>query len=268
MYRVGLDVDIQQGCVGLSEPPEAWASCCIAFLRCLSLTAAPPPPCVCIPRLRVKQIVQYIDLIKSDDIAGSHGDSFTTSKGAQIPWLSATEFGYDAKAGHGTHVAGSAAGAPLNNPAEPVTCEVGKVLSCVGGCIDDDGFVTDDLITTSYAVLTDIDRYCPAFGCDPETNDLCMSDDVSETLTSNAGMAQGAKLSIFDIFFFEVGLADFVGNGLWEPCVEAGCKLHSNSWGGDRECQPGPNDIAYDQFMYEVRPPKSRCGLMSCLIHC
>lgn len=231
-----------------------------------SLKIAPPLfRTLCVSRCHtIKQIIQYIDLIKSDDIAGSNGDYFTSSEGGQVPWLSATEFGYDTKAGHGTHVAGSAAGAPLNNPAELVTCEAGKVLSCVGGCIDDDGFITDDLVSTSMAVLTDIDRLCPAFGCDPETNDLCMSDDVSETLTSNAGMAQGAKLSIFDMFFFEDGLGIFIGNGLWEPCEEAGCKLHSNSWGGDFECQLGPNDVAHDQFMYEVRRSSSFEHWMNC----
>ncbi|CAN0423346.1 unnamed protein product, partial [Ectocarpus sp. 12 AP-2014] len=88
------------------------------------------------------------------------------------------------KAGHGTHTAGSAAGATLNNPAELVTCPPGK-------------------------------------------------------------------LAIFDVFYGNYGLVEHIGNGLWEPCVEAGCKLHSNSWGADEGCETTPMDLLYDAFMYE-----------------
>lgn len=170
------------------------------------------------------------------------------------PWLPADEFEKDYRAGHGTHTAGSAAGSTLNTPAETVTCaDTSKVTSCVGGCIDDDGFgETDDLVTTSVAQYFDIDRLCADFGCDADIDDLCLGDDVGQTLTDNGGVARGAKLAIFDTFFGDFSLGYFAGNGLWEPCVEAGCKLHSNSWGSDDECQLGPLDTLYDEFMYEV----------------
>ncbi|CAN0200177.1 unnamed protein product [Ectocarpus sp. 6 AP-2014] len=82
-------------------------------------------------------------------------------------------------------------------------------------------------------------------------NPACLSDDVSETLTNNGGVAQGAKLAIFDVFYGNYGLVEHIGNGLWEPCVEAGCKLHSNSWGADEGCETTPMDLLYDAFMYE-----------------
>eukprot|EP00752_Nemacystus_decipiens_P004360 g3984.t1 len=197
-----------------------------------------------------RKVVQYINLVQSDDVAGPNVGSWTSSEGQQFPWLPADEFEYDDKAGHGTHTAGSAAGATLNNPAELVTCEAGKTVSCVGGCVDDGPGSDDDLVSFFYQ-YADIDRLCPAYGCDPETDDVCLSGDVSETLTQNGGMAQGAKLAIFDVFHESYGLLDFLGNGAWEPCAEAGCKLHSNSWGGDVECLITPLDLMYDEYMYE-----------------
>ncbi len=121
----------------------------------------------------------------------------------------------------------------------------------MGGCIDETG-LNDDLVEP-YHELVDLDRLCPAFGCDDVENPACLSDDVSETLTNNGGMAQGAKLAIFDVFYGNYGLVEHIGNGLWEPCVEAGCKLHSNSWGADEGCETTPMDLLYDAFMYEVR---------------
>lgn len=260
------------------------------------------------------QIVQYINLIKSDDEPGSHGDYFTSSLGSEIPWYPADDFEDDDPAGHGSHTAGSVAGATLNNPAETVVCETGKVLGCVGGCIDEDAIgSTDDLVSTSASVAFDIDRLCPAFGCDDETYDYCLSDDTSQVLTENGGMAQGAKLAIFDVGYELVVLANFAGNGLWEPCIEAGCKvsfrnvrrvlctcargtpktcqsfvktptkstmvvtsdtltcilltnwifrqIHTNSWGGDYECQLSTQDVQYDDFMYKASGDRGGAGV-------
>ena len=126
----------------------------------------------------------------------------------------------------------------------------------MGGCIDDNNFVTEDDLVSFYYQYADIDRLCPLsseFGCDDVQSDLCLGEDVSETLSKNGGMAQGAKLAVFDAFYGDFGLMTLVGNDLWEPCAEADCKLHSNSWGGDYECQLGSNDLLYDEFMYKVR---------------
>lgn len=190
------------------------------------------------------KVVQYINLIKSDDLPGTRGNSFTTYNGGVFPWLPADEFEYDnERDGHGTHVAGSAAGATLNTPAKTVSCEAGKILSCVGDCKVDNSFGTDD---------DDIDRLCLDFGCDADTNELCLGNDVGQTLTDNGGAARGAKLAIFDVFFKEAGLSDYPGNGLWEPCAEVGCKLHSASLGGEPDCEVDSIDILYDEFMYQV----------------
>lgn len=192
------------------------------------------------------QVIQYIDLVNPNSVASA----VSTSQGDVFPLIPPDDFGEDEAAGHGTHTAGSAAGATLNTPAEPLTCSTTQTLGCVGACLDNDAMSVDDLVATSLQ-LVDIDRFCPIFGC--EDDPRCLGEDVSETLTENGGMAQGAKLSIFDVFFGDYALTDVVGNGLWEPCMEAGCKIHSNSLGGDTFCQVTSTDLAYDEFMYEVR---------------
>lgn len=194
------------------------------------------------------QVIQYIDMVRSDDLESLYGSYFSVS-GVPFAWISAEDFGGDDKAGHGTHTAGTAAGSTLNTPAETVTCEDGQTLSCVGACIDATG--SDDDLVSYYYQAYDIDRQCPLFGCDDDT-EACLGDDVGTTLAENGGMAQGAKLSIFDGFYGEFGLMDYAGNGLWEPCVEAGCKIHSNSWGGAGTCDPSASDLLYDDFMYQV----------------
>lgn len=194
------------------------------------------------------QIIQYIDMVKSDSLPGSYGSSFTVS-GVSYPWIPADDFGSDDKAGHGTHTAGTAAGATLNTPAETVTCEGDQTLSCAGACIDSTG--SDDDLVSYYYQGYDIDRQCPILGCDDDT-EVCLGDMVGTTLAENGGMAQGAKLSIFDVFSGEMGLTDYANNGLWEPCLEAGCKIHSNSWGSDGVCYLGATDLLYDDFMYKV----------------
>lgn len=158
-------------------------------------------------------------------------------------------FGEDERAGHGTHTAGTAAGSTLTSPAETTTCDAGYDLSCVGACIDVT-YLTDDLVSfTSQYLGFDLDRQCPLFWCD-EDNDLCLGDEVGVTLAENGGMAQGAQLAIFDIAAGEDFLFIDPGNGLWEPCLEAGCKIHSNSWGVNGTCVPSASDIVYDEFMY------------------
>eukprot|EP00903_Cladosiphon_okamuranus_P015158 g14016.t1 len=191
-----------------------------------------------------RKIVQYIDLVNKDSPASSF-----TYAGYNIPYLPADGFGEDDEAGHGTHTAGTAAGSTLSRPAETIECDAGEDLSCAGACIDAT-YSTDDLV--SYSLQTsvfDLDRQCPMFGCDDDSG-LCLGDDVSATLAENGGMAQGAKLAIFDLVSEEVVLAENPGNGLWEPCLEAGCKIHSNSWGDPGSCVPIALNSLYDEFMY------------------
>ncbi|CAM9227955.1 unnamed protein product, partial [Laminaria digitata] len=202
-----------------------------------------------------RKVIQYIDMIKMDSTAGL--GTITTSEGGYFYDIPTDGFQGDDVEGHGTHTAGSALGATLNTPAETTTCsDTVKDPGCVGGCIDADRTSWgDDLLTlpTYYSSFgADIDRICPMRGCDEETVQWCLSDDVGETLTENGGMARGAKLAFFDVFANDdIDLMDYVGNGLWEPCLEAGCKVHSNSWGGAGVCLLTAQDILYDDFMYK-----------------
>ena len=189
-----------------------------------------------------------------------------TSEGRIVYWAPDESFDQDEPAGHGTHTAGSAAGATLNTPADPVTCGDTDILSCVGGCIDENlSYSTDDLLPVydQLFFITDIDRICPMHGCDNATTEVCLGDDVVKTLTDHGGMAQGAKLAIFDVFWDMSGLALFAGNGLWEACMEAGCKIHSNSYGSDYGCSLSSVEPVYDDFMYQVRMPN-----VSAIIEC
>lgn len=198
-------------------------------------------------------------MIKPDSTPGSFVSTFTTDEGDRGYYLPADSFSEDNRAGHGSHTAGSAAGSTLTSPAEPITCVGTDVLSCAGGCIDDNLlYPTDDLLPPyeQISITIDIDRICPLFGCDETAFEACLSDDVPQTLTDNGGMAQGAKLSIFDVFYQKTALSNIAGNELWEPCMDAGCKLHSNSYGGDLLCSSSSVDSEYDDFMYNV----SRCS--------
>lgn len=203
---------------------------------------------------RFAQIIQYIDLVKSDSKPGSHGEYYTTESGGQFPWLDVTDFEQDEGAGHGTHTAGSAAGATINTPANTANCIDPDVLSCVGGCISTSTSFDDLVSTYSQYFTLDLDRLCPMFDCVSNyPEEMCLSDDVAETLTEHGGMARGAKLAIFDVFHEEIGgLGSFAGNGVWEACKEAGCKLHSNSYGADLYCGMSEVDVDYDNFMYDV----------------
>ena len=192
--------------------------------------------------------------MKSDSEPSSHGEHYTTEQGEQITWLDAAYFEQDGAAGHGTHTAGSAAGATLNTPAEAVTCSIPDVLGCVGACISDSSAYDDDDLLTYYdpSHSADLDRLCPSFDCGEYGEEVCLSEDVEQTLADHGGMAQGAKLAIFDMFYGEVGLGSFAGNGVWEACLEAGCKVHSNSYGADLLCEMSELDLEYDDFMYNV----------------
>lgn len=199
------------------------------------------------------QVIQYINLINTDYDTPS--SPVRSSDGRIFSYLSAGEFQGDHVDGHGTHTAGSAAGATLNTPAETATCsETTKVPGCVGSCIDVASTSWGDDVLYPLPDEKNIDVLCPMLGCDDETDQRCLSDDVGQTLAENGGMAQGAKIAFFDIFSAGDGYGSYPGNGLWESCLEAGCKVHSNSWGEeDPPCLVRAMDLEYDDFMYKVR---------------
>lgn len=208
------------------------------------------------------QLVQYISLVRSDDTEEGHqyGDSFVTSGGNRYSWVAGDDFEYDYEAGHGTHVAGSAVGSTLSSNPDMVTCVGDKEMGCVGGCIDPDAS-TDDLAASSlqWSLLYDIDRLCPRLDCDglDVGSEICLDDDEVTNVVEHGGMARGAKLSVFDIFYgYTTFGPSMMGNGIWAPAVEIDAKIHSNSWGAFLECQPDVMDIIYDDFMYQVWPGK------------
>lgn len=213
-----------------------------------------------------RQVVQYIDLIRQDPekstASPAFGESWATSNGGRFPWLPAHDFGKDVPRGHGTHTAGSAAGVTLSAPATTQVCGEGKELSCVGGCVkskDADG--EDDLLSEWEDVYlfaphdaVDLDRLCPRYDCDGLGEKYCLDDDEGSTLAAHGGIARGAKLAIFDILdeYYGIGV-EMAGSGIWEPAMEAGSKLHSNSWGNSHFCEYLPSDVLHDNFMYNVR---------------
>ena len=201
----------------------------------------------------------------------SGGEFATSGDGARFPLVSGADFNQDDAIGHGTHTAGSAAGATLHDPATTVDCTGTKMLGCGGGCFSDEAGdtsyslsdfddVVDDDFTVNGTPPLSINKLCPMFGCEGGNDDQCLSDDVGETLAEHGGMAQGAKLSIFDMFFGDYSYADLAGNGVWESCMDAGCKLHSNSYGVDSRCELSALDLMYDDFMYKVKV-HDRCVL-------
>lgn len=157
----------------------------------------------------------------------------------------ATEF----RGGHGSHTAGTAAGAILDS-AEELECGDGEELGCLGGCLESS--VLDQLVANTSALH--FDAFCPAHGCDGFVSDLCL-DDGLEMLSANGGVAPGAKLAVFDVIP-DNGMAvwaNLAGNGLWEAAEETGTMVHSNSWGTvDLSCEVDTMSIAFDTYMYEV----------------
>ena len=190
------------------------------------------------------QIVQYTRLVgptravtqSGGVVAQAHTDSYYS-----------IGFGQDLEDGHGTHTAGSAAGAALNSPATTVTCATNETLGCIGTCLswlEEAILLTDDFPTW--------DTLCPQFDCD-NFGDPCLSENVSATLTESGGVAQGAKISVFDASVDGVLVwASLAMNGAWESTNGTDCFLHSNSWGGDNDCTVDSQMVAYDEYMYEV----------------
>lgn len=198
------------------------------------------------------QIVQYVRLVRPDS-ASQDASFITSSGGGPHPWYSGSGFGGDVEEGHGTHTAGSAAGATLNDPAVTATCDNNTELGCVGGCFNDSYIVT--LNANGYYPL-DFDTWCPQHDCDGYGADfeICLDEDIAARLTANGGIAQGAKLSIFDASSDGYSIwPALAGNDLWKLTEETGCMLHSNSWGGDSYCTVTSDCAIYDQYMYEVR---------------
>ena len=156
-------------------------------------------------------------------------------------------YGLDLEDGHGTHTAGTAAGAVLSSPATTVNCTTNEALGCIGTCLN-----AAEEILFLYDNVPTWDTLCPQFDCD-NFGDPCLGENVSATLTENGGVAQGAKISVFDASTDGVHVwAPPVLNGLWESTNGTDSFLHSNSWGIDNDCNVDSLTVVYDEYMYEV----------------
>lgn len=196
------------------------------------------------------QIVQYISFINPN--GSDNGQSYTTAAGQQYPWYSESGFTTEMPGGHGSHTAGTAAGATLNTPAEVPTCDedAGEELGCLGECLS-----AADLADLTSNDVIDTETMCVALDCDGYGTDFdsCLEDDTQEILTSHGGVAQGAKLAIFDASADNLKVfAAFAGTGLWEAAEDTGAMVHSNSWGSDTLCTVDSTSTAFDSYMYEV----------------
>lgn len=202
---------------------------------------------------RLTQIVQYIGLVRGS-VGGDdepYGDYYTTSRGSKIPWYDVDGFTTEQEGGHGSHTAGTAAGATLTSPVQIGSCSDEDELGCVGGCLDPS--YIEELTSNSYV---DIDTLCPKFGCDGSdaTSGVCLSDDTVDTLTAHGGVAPGAKISVFDVSLDGTFIwAELAGNGLWRAVNSTGSAIHSNSWGGNSGCSVDPTSALYDEYMFAVR---------------
>lgn len=202
---------------------------------------------------RAIQIVQYISLVRPDieGVEQPYGDSFTSTYGNQYPFYETEGFATEEEGGHGSHTAGTAAGATVTSPAQLGNCAGGEELGCVGSCLNSSYI---DQLTSNE--LLNIDTMCPNFDCDGAVEDYpyCLTDDVPETLSAHGGVAPGAKLAVYDVSVDgEAIWAVLALNELWMAANETGCVIHSNSWGGDGSCAVDSASEAFDAYMYEVR---------------
>lgn len=194
------------------------------------------------------QVVQYIRLVRPDNPATQ--DSTFEYNGKTYEWYSASGFGEDTVNGHGTHTAGSAAGSLVEEPAEVMECDPSsEQLSCIGRCLD-----SSNITELSDNFQPDLDLFCDAYDCDGGLwGSSCLDEDIPTLLAESAGMARGAKVTVFDTSFDGKSIwASEARNGIWESTDGTGTMIHSNSWGGDSSCYVTDECLDYDLYMYEV----------------
>ena len=135
----------------------------------------------------------------------------------------------------------------MKSDAQVTTCNVDDYLDCLGGCL-----TYEDMVDMLNNGELDFEMLCPAFNCD-NMGEPCLTDNVGETLAENGGVAQGAKLSIFDVSANGLtGWAVLALTGLWNSTIGTGCFIHSNSWGLDTNCSVNSESMAHDEYMFEV----------------
>lgn len=91
------------------------------------------------------------------------------------------------------------------------------------------------------------------YECDVYWDNICLSDDRSETLEEAKGVAYGARIAILDLGTSDT-LYQALGGTMWEAAAGTGARLHSASWGfPDDPCTIDEAAVSFDQWAYEVR---------------
>ncbi|CAN0453413.1 unnamed protein product, partial [Hapterophycus canaliculatus] len=89
------------------------------------------------------------------------------------------------------------------------------------------------------------------YECDVYWDNICLSDDRSETLEDAKGVAPGAQLAILDLGTSD-RLYQALGGTMWEAAAGTGARLHSASWGfPDDPCTVDEAAVSFDQWAYE-----------------
>lgn len=189
-------------------------------------------------------------LAKPPSVADDDDSTQFTAYGNQYEWYDAEVFETDTVEGHGSFTAGTAAGATMNTPAQTEYCHYGERLTCFGTCMEE-----DEIDQKTEDIYWDFDLFCEEFDCDGtgDAYESCIEEDTATLLAKNGGVAQGAKLAIFDVAADGDSVwAMLGGNWLWNATLGTGTMVHSNSWGGDNGCFMDSLSERFDEYMFDV----------------
>ncbi|KAG5180404.1 peptidase S8/S53 domain-containing protein [Tribonema minus] len=217
-----------------------------------------------------------------------------------------TSDGTDTWGGHGTHTAGSIAGALYGGWAAPPPCGAGTLQSCWGECMTDAMCRQDTLLLllllrpcevldgvarslrstrccatqaesssevawqwSEDTISDDADAWtcarasqqaaqkwpfmCPAYGCGAADASTCGAD--AATVRNQAGgNAPGAKLAVLDVAYGaadSLDVPDALADAFDAARVQAGARIHSNSWATSTPCSYDDLTLQADQYMYD-----------------